>query len=121
MHNGTRLSLNNERSRYNASLSLEPEDLHLTLDIRNFTDSDAGLYIGVVNTRPTTLFSHFDGGGYESNRNHQKIPVGLLPIFVQNIGQIVTVNYYSIHLHNTVDHKIFVIKKFSSTTFSNEN
>ena len=121
MHNGTRLNLNNERSRHNASLSLEPEDLRLTLEIHNFTDSDAGLYIGVVNTRPTTLFSHFDCGGYESNRNHQQIPVGLLPIFVQNIGQIVTVNYYSIHLHNTVDHKIFVIKKFSSTTFSNEN
>ena len=96
VHNGTRLSLNNERSRHNTSLSLEPEDLRLTLEIHNFTDSDAGLYIGVVNTRPTTLFSHFDCGGYENNRNHQQIPVGLLPIFVRNIGQFVTVNYYTI-------------------------
>ena len=91
VQNGTRLSLNNERSRYNASLSLEREELHLTLEILDFTDSDAGLYIGVVNTRPATLFSRFDCDRYKDNGRHQQIPVGLLLIFVQNIGQNVIV------------------------------
>ena len=95
MQSGTRLRLSNEfeGSQYNASASLEPEELCLTLEIRDFTDSDAGLYIGVVNTRPETLFSHFDCDRYKYNRRYQQIqiPVGLLPIFVQNIGQTVTV------------------------------
>ena len=57
VHNGTRLDLNNPH--YNASLSLETETLRLTLEILNFTNRDAGFYIGVVNSRVSTMLSYF--------------------------------------------------------------
>ena len=84
MHNGTRLNLL-DGSRYRASLSLETEEVHLTLEILNFTDSDAGLYIGVVNTRPSNLFRYFGCDSLASVR-HVQVPIGLVPISLQNIG-----------------------------------
>ena len=83
IYNGTKLNLNG--SRYHASLSLEPEELWVTLEILDFTESDAGFYIGVVNTRPSTLFSYF-GCDSTGGVRHAQIPVGLVPISLQNIG-----------------------------------
>ena len=84
VHNGTRLNIL-DGSHYRASLTLEPEELHLSLEILNFTDSDAGLYIGVVNTRPSDLFRYFGCDSLGSIRQVQ-IPIGLVPISLQNIG-----------------------------------
>ena len=83
MHNGTRLNL--DRSRYRASLSVEPGVLRITLEIFDFRDNDAGFYIGVVNTEPSNLFSYFDCDGVDRVR-HIQIPIGLVPISLQKIG-----------------------------------
>ena len=100
MHNGTRLNL--DRSRYRASLSVEPEVLQITLEIFDFTDDDAGFYMGVVNTEPSTLFSYFDCDSVDRVQ-HTQIPIGLVPISLQKIGLlkkiIVIVYIQSMDMH----------------------
>lgn len=83
VHNGTQLNL--ENSRYNASLVIESEThVCLTLEILNFTESDTGLYIGVVNSEPSMLFSHFGCSHNMHNLRLAQIPVGFVLLSVKN-------------------------------------
>ena len=92
VHNGTRLNL--DSSRYNASLEFESEThLRLTLDIFNLTDSDVGLYIGMVISEQQTLFNYFgcdveDVDWFYMYYRTLYIPVGFVLVSVKRLGKM---------------------------------
>lgn len=96
VHNGTRINLNNPR--YNTSLSWEAETLHLSLEILNFTDSDTGFYVGVVNCELSVLLRHFGCNISRQRLVISQVPVALIPISVKRYGEMTII--YHTHTHN---------------------